>query len=232
MENKPGDIGRLPVRVMLLDGHWITLTAMRMALKSVDDMEIVAEAADYDEAVAVMCTAVEAPDVLVLTDAHDPAVVVSRVGEALPQWLVRVLVIGGDRPPDSLDLRWAAGGWLPRHASEQQFVSAVRLIAAGFCVLPPPPREATDEGAADSLVGAGGHALTVRERDVLLLVAKGYTNAEISAVLRLGESTVKSHVQNLLNKLGARNRVNAAIYAYEVGLVRLGERDRFHVSRN
>lgn len=231
MEQKADDTDRQPVRVMLLDGHWITRTAMRTALTSVDDMEIIAEPADCDEAVTMLSAAVDPPDVLVLTDAHDAATVLSRITEASPQWPARVLVIGGDRPPDSIDLRWTTGGWLPRHASEPQFVAAVRLIAAGFCVLPP-PSEATDEVASDGVVGSSGHALTGRERDVLLLVAKGYTNAEISTVLRLGESTVKSHVQNLLNKLGARNRVSAAIYAYEAGLVRLGERDRFHLSRN
>lgn len=204
---------------------------MRTALTSVDDMEIVAEAVDCDEAVAVMSGVVEPPDVLVLTDAHDPADVVSRIREVSPQWPVRVLVIGGERAPDFLDIRWTTGGWLPQQASERQFVAAVRLIAAGFCVLPR-PSEATEEVAMDGVVGTNGHVLTGRERDVLLLVAKGYTNAEISAVLRLGESTVKSHVQNLLNKLGARNRVNAAIYAYEVGLVRLAKRGRFDLSRN
>jgi DNA-binding NarL/FixJ family response regulator len=137
-----------------------------------------------------------------------------------PEWPVKAVMVGGDGIPTELALRCASVGSLPWTVSEQEFVSAVRLVAAGHSVLSRHRDDGASRQPARLEAVRGEYALTTRECDVLLLVAKGFTNAEISAGLGLGESTVKSHVQNVLNKLGARNRVSAAIYAYEVGLMR------------
>jgi DNA-binding NarL/FixJ family response regulator len=206
-----------PTAVLLLDGHWITRTAVRMAMAGAGDLEIMAEAENIDSALAHMSGGA-LPDILLTTDAHDPAVVITRLTEALPQWPIRMLMIGGDGFPDAFDHRCAAAGWLAKSSTEMQFLAAIRLVAAGHFVVPRLPDSVP---AVVKPLYTNGSALTARERDVLCLLAEGYTNAEISTNLRLGESTVKSHVQNLLAKLGARNRVKAAIYAYEVGLVRV-----------
>lgn len=211
-----------PARVLLLDEHWITRAALRGALADAVDLEITAEATDCDEAIALLSSADVTADVLVFTGATDPAHLCSRLADALPQWPVRLLMIGGDGFPDSLGRRYSAmgWGWLPQSAAEKHFIAAARLIAAGHCIAPGPST------ASNGRFAAVAEALTARELDVLRLLAEGCTNAEISTRLQLGESTVKSHVQNLLNKLGARNRVSAAIYAYEIGLVHLERQTR------
>jgi DNA-binding NarL/FixJ family response regulator len=201
--------------VLLLDSQWMTRTAIRMAMASAGDLEIIAEAEDIDSALAHMSGGA-LPDVLLITDTHDPAVVITRLAESLRQWPIRLLMIGGEFPA-ALDQRCAAAGWLAKSSTESQFIAAVRLVAAGHFVV---PRLPDSMSAVAKPPYTNGFSLTAREREVLCLLAEGYTNAEISTNLRLGESTVKSHVQNLLAKLGARNRVKAAIYAYEVGLVR------------
>jgi DNA-binding NarL/FixJ family response regulator len=206
-----------PARVLLLDEHWITRAALRGALADAADLEITAEATDCEEAISLLSTAGVTADVLVFTGATDPAHLCSRLADALPQDPVGLLMIGGDGFPESLGRRYAGAGWgwLPQSAAEKHFIAAARLIAAGHCIAPGP--SAATNGRAAAVV----EALTARELDVLRLLAEGCTNAEISNRLQLGESTVKSHVQNLLNKLGARNRVSAAIHAYEIGLVHM-----------
>lgn len=213
-ERKTGD--DVPARVLLLDEHWITRAALRGALTEAADLEITAEATDCDEAIALLRSAEQPADVLVFTGATDPAHLCHQLTDALPQWPVRLLMIGGSGFPDSLGRRYAAAGWgwLPHSAAEKHVIAAARLIAAGHCVAPGPAN------AAGSRSAAAIDMLTTRELDVLRLLADGRTNAEISTRLRLGESTVKSHVQNVLAKLGARNRVSAATYAFEIGLVK------------
>lgn len=217
MNRETGTEDEQPARVLLLDEHWITRAALRGALAKAVDLEITAEATDCDEAISLLCNAEITADVLVFTGATDPAMLCSRLADELPHWPVRLLMIGGDGFPDSLGRRYAAAGWgwLPQSAAEKHFIAAARLIAAGHCIAPGP------SNALNGRFAAVIDALTARELDVLRLLAEGCTNAEISVRLQLGESTVKSHVQNLLNKLGARNRVSAAIYAYEIGLVHL-----------
>lgn len=214
-------------RVLLLDNHWITRTALRMALAGADGLTLLGEAADCDEAVAALSSR-PAPHIIVFTEANDPTIVLGRLTEGVPDWPIRAVMIGGNGIPAGLAVRCASTGSLPWTTSEQEFVSAVRLVAAGHSI----SSRHRDDGAGGAQHGRleavhNEHSLTTREFDVLLLLAKGYTNAEISAGLGLGESTVKSHVQNLLNKLGARNRVSAAIYAYEAGLMRTDGAVRF-----
>jgi DNA-binding NarL/FixJ family response regulator len=123
-----------------------------------------------------------------------------------------------------------AKGVLDSQASPERIIAAVRMIAAGYRLVIPtagtaapapavpvdPPRPET---SGIDLVTSG---ITRRERDVLQLIIRGYSNAEISEALFLSESTVKSHVQRMLDKLALRNRVHAVIYAYEKGIVRVG----------
>jgi DNA-binding NarL/FixJ family response regulator len=123
-------------------------------------------------------------------------------------------------------LRAGASGFLLKEATADQLIEAVRVIASGEAILAPPvtrrllERMAEDPAAA----GDGGQQirdlLSAREVDVLLLVARGLSNAEIGAKLHLAETTVKSHVQSMLGKLGVRDRLQAAVAAYDSGLVR------------
>lgn len=104
-------------------------------------------------------------------------------------------------------------GALPAWASPEEVVAAVRIAAAGFVLRP-----AGEEAPQDSRERALRDGLSERECDVLALVARGMSNAEIATSLTVSEHTVKSHMQNLLSKLDLRNRIHAVIYAFETGL--------------
>jgi DNA-binding NarL/FixJ family response regulator len=127
---------------------------------------------------------------------------------------VRVLSIGARADSSTVD---GLCGQLPASASPEEVVAAVRMAAAGYVLSRAPL------GAAQWLNGRGvalANGLTERECDVLVLVARGMSNAEIAAELTLSEHTIKSHIQNLLAKLGLRNRIHAVIYAFDTGLAR------------
>nr|WSX72676.1 response regulator transcription factor [Streptomyces sp. NBC_00899]WSX81256.1 response regulator transcription factor [Streptomyces sp. NBC_00899] len=136
---------------------------------------------------------------------------------------------------DQVARSWqSAGSWgvLDNRVSPQRIVAAVRRISAGYRLVVPDCKGETGEPRAEEPVDVEPAALseldleaigmTQRERDVLELIIRGYSNAEISEALFLSESTVKSHVQRMLDKLALRNLVHAVIYAYEKGIVRAG----------
>jgi DNA-binding NarL/FixJ family response regulator len=126
---------------------------------------------------------------------------------------VRVLAIGG-RGEEAVD---GACGVLPASASPEEVVAAVRMAAAGYVLSRAPRSGVRWLDGRDTAVANG---LTGRECDVLTLVARGMSNAEIAGELTLSEHTIKSHIQNLLAKLGLRNRIHAVIYAFDTGLAR------------
>ena len=125
-------------------------------------------------------------------------------------------------------LRAGASGFLLKDAPTQEVVDAVRAVAAGDAVLAPAvTRQLLDQvgrrlPAAMSRAPEDLKELTDREREVLRMLAVGLSNAEIAEALVLSEATVKTHVSNLLGKLGLRDRVQAVIYAYESGLITPG----------
>src|ERR671937_332875 len=124
-------------------------------------------------------------------------------------------------------LRAGASGFLLKDAPADQLVSAIRVVAAGDALLAPPvTKRLIEEFARRPTPPPEGPVelaeLTPREREILTLVARGLTNSEIAGDLVVGESTVKTHVGNILMKLGLRDRVQAVVLAYETGLVRPG----------
>jgi DNA-binding NarL/FixJ family response regulator len=157
------------------------------------------------------------PDILLLhgltADEAEPTLRAAREASAT----VRVLVVGArtELPEEGLS------GLLPASSTPEEVVAAVRMAAAGFVLslarVPKPVESAESNDAKDFALAAG---LTERECDVLTLVARGMTNAEIAGTLTVSEHTVKSHVQNLLGKLKLRNRIHAVIFAFDTGLAR------------
>jgi DNA-binding NarL/FixJ family response regulator len=217
-----------PVRVLIADDQALVRAGFRRLLELEDGVEVVAEAADGAEAVEQ--STLYSPDV-VLMDIRMPkldGIAATRrllaTGRA-PRILVLTTFGLDEYVFDAL--KAGASGFLLKDSPPEQLIAGVRTVAAGDALLAPQitrrlieefARRPTPRGLPPEL-----EMLTPRELDVLRLVAAGLTNAEIAARLVLGQSTVKTHVGNLLMKLGLRDRVQAVVLAYESGLVQPGE---------
>ncbi|MEV1158480.1 response regulator transcription factor [Micromonospora chokoriensis] len=215
-----------PVRILLADDQPLLRTGFRMVLGAEGDLDVVAEAGDGVEAVELSRRLL--PDV-VLMDIRMPrmdGVAATRaiVEARLP---VRVLVL----TTFDLDeyvvgaLRAGASGFLAKDVPAEELIWAIRTIAGGDAVVAPRIlRRLLDRFAAllpdpAATPAAALDALTDREREVLVQVARGLSNAEIAAVLSVSETTIKTHVGHVLTKLRLRDRVQAVVLAYESGLV-------------
>ncbi|MET8087727.1 response regulator transcription factor [Micromonospora sp. NPDC005237] len=216
-----------PVRILLADDQPLLRTGFRMVLGAEGDLDVVAEAGDGVEAVELSRRLL--PDV-VLMDIRMPrmdGVAATRaiVDSRLP---VRVLVL----TTFDLDeyvvgaLRAGASGFLAKDVPAEELIAAIRTVAGGDAVVAPRILRRLLERFADLLPDPAAtpsatlSALTDREREVLVQVARGLSNAEIAAVLSVSETTVKTHVGHVLTKLRLRDRVQAVVLAYESGLVR------------
>ncbi|MDA2806790.1 response regulator transcription factor [Nocardiopsis suaedae] len=227
--------GEAAVRVVLVDDQELVRAGFRMVLDSQPDIRVVGEAGDGAEALELLRGV--GADVVVM-DVRMPgldgveATRRIRAEDGGP----RVLIL----TTFDLDeyayaaLRAGAAGFLLKDAPPSALLSAVRSVHSGDAVVAPSTtrrlldrfvRRAPDGGAIGGppLPPAGPGGLTPREREVLGLVARGLSNAEIAGRLFVSETTVKTHVRRILTKLDLRDRVQAVVYAYESGL--LGARD-------
>ncbi|OEJ32631.1 response regulator [Streptomyces subrutilus] len=216
-----------PIKVMIADDQMMVRQGFTVLLNAEPDIEVVGQAVDGADAVAKVGEL--GPDV-VLMDIRMPgmggieatSVITGAAGAA-----VKVLVL----TTFDLDeyvyeaLRAGASGFLLKDASADQLAEAVRVVAAGEALLSPNITkrlitEFSRLGAPRAPSRARIDELTGRETEVLSLVAQGLSNAEIAAHLTVAEQTVKTHVGRILVKLGLRDRTQAAVFAYETGLVR------------
>jgi DNA-binding NarL/FixJ family response regulator len=218
-----------PVRVLLADDQPLLRTGFRMVLGSEEDLDIVGEAGDGIEAVDLARRLL--PDV-VLMDIRMPrmdGVAATRaiVDARLPVGVLILTTFDLDEYVVGA-LRAGANGFLAKDVPAQDLVTAIRTVAAGDAVVAPRILKRLLNRFAESLPDpAAGPpksmgVLTEREREVLVHVARGLSNAEIARTLSVGETTVKTHVGHVLTKLGLRDRVQAVVLAYESGLVRPG----------
>ncbi|MER8187250.1 response regulator transcription factor [Kitasatospora sp. NPDC094015] len=217
--------------VLIVDDQPLQRYGFRMLLESQSDTEVVGEAAHGAEAVRL--TADLRPDV-VLMDIRMPGMDGIQA--------TRQIVAGGGRSrilvltTFDLDeyahaaLRAGASGFLLKDARPEELLSGIRAVAGGDAVVAPaitrrlldayvhhlPARPAGAAPLDDSRL----NALTEREREILVAVARGWSNSEIAGRLVLAESTVKTHVSRVMAKIGARDRVQAVIFAYDRGLTR------------
>lgn len=215
-----------PIRVLIVDDHELIRRGMRMVLDAEDDMKVVGEAASGAEAVHMAGDL--RPDVI-LMDIRMPEMdgieATRRIVRGTPASRVLVLTTFDLDEYAFGSLRAGASGFLLKNTPPAQLTAAIRAIAAGDALVPPRvtrsmldlfatrlPRQAEREDACLDV-------LTERERDVFLAIAKGYNNTEIGESLFVSESTVKTHVGRVLLKLDLRDRVQAVILAYEIGLV-------------
>jgi len=213
------------ISVVLADDHELVRTGFRLILETEDDLEVVGEASDGKEALAV--TRRQQPDV-VLMDIQMPKLDGLEATRRIAQDAgirSRVIILTTFERDDYIfeALRAGASGFLLKNAPPEELVHAVRVVASGEALLAPsitrrlieeysrrPARPKTDPRLEQ---------LTERELEVLRLLATGKSNAELAAQLYLGEGMIKTHISHLLAKLGARDRVQAVVFAYENGLV-------------
>ncbi|CAA9250536.1 MAG: Two-component transcriptional response regulator, LuxR family [uncultured Corynebacteriales bacterium] len=220
----------MSIRVLLADDQRLVRAGFAMILDAHDDLEVVGEAADGAEAVALARRL--APDV-VLMDVRMPVLdglaATRRVVAEVPGAKVLMLTTFDldDYVYDALQA--GASGFLLKDVGRDELVAAVRVVAAGDALLAPSVTRrlladfvASRSATARRPTPAALSGLTARERDTLGLLARGRSNAEIAAELGVSDHTVKTHVGNVLMKLGLRDRIHAVIFAYEVGLVRPG----------
>ncbi|MBV9196167.1 MAG: response regulator transcription factor [Solirubrobacterales bacterium] len=213
------------LRVLIADDQPLMRAGFRAVLEATGEIEVVAEARDGVEAVAA--ARATRPDVI-LMDVRMPNLDGISAIRQLPHQRVLVLTTFGldDYIVDAL--RAGASGFITKDVPAEELVRAVRVVAAGDALLTPAVTRQLLDRVARRLpapVSRGPEELaelTERERQVLELLARGLSNAEIAEALVVGEATVKTHVSNVLMKLSLRDRVQAVVYAYEIGLVQPG----------
>jgi DNA-binding NarL/FixJ family response regulator len=214
-----------PIKVMVVDDQDLVRDGIAMILDGQPDIEVVAQATDGADAVRQAAAILDLA--VVLMDVRMPVMDGIEATRRLAGGPRVVILTTFDLDEYVYDaLRAGASGFLLKRSSRDELINAVRVIAAGDALLAPPvTRRLIDrfaENQVDSEVVARLDALTAREREILVLVAKGNSNAEIAAELHLTEHTVKTHVSRMLAKTGARDRVQAVILAYNAGLVTAG----------
>ncbi|MFI7453258.1 response regulator [Nonomuraea sp. NPDC049714] len=224
----------MTIRVLLVDDQPLLRTGFRLILEAEPDITVVGQAGDGK--VAQEQTRALLPDV-VLMDIRMPGVdgieATRRiVREAAPSAHVpKVLVLTTFDLDEYIveALRSGASGFLLKDVPPDELVQAIRVVAAGDAIVSPSvTRRLLDRFAArlpsayEQSTPARVDRLTERELEVLRLIAKGMSNAEIAAKLVVSETTVKTHVGNVLTKLGLRDRVQAVVLAYETGLITPG----------
>ena len=224
----------MTIRVLLVDDQALLRKGFRMILEEESGIEVVGEAPDGDVAVAMthdLC-----PDV-VLMDVRMPGMdgieATARIVDGGAASRVLILTTFDLDEYAFAGLRAGASGFLLKDVPPAELIAAIRVVAQGDAVVAPRvtrrlletfarhlPDEGTDSGSEVSEL----KELTDREREVLVAVAEGLSNAEIARQLFVSEATVKSHVGKILTKLGLRDRVQAAVLSFQVGLVKPSRR--------
>ncbi|WP_436495490.1 response regulator [Actinokineospora sp. HUAS TT18] len=217
----------MTITVVIADDQAMVRAGFGALLDAQPDITVTGQACDGAEAVRV-CAEVQ-PDV-VLMDVRMPVMDgLTAAREILSAGESRVVMLTTFDIDDYVyaALRLGASGFLLKDAPATDLVAAVRVVAAGEALLAPSVTRRLIESFADAPGPTDTSrldTLTAREREILTALSRGLSNLEIAAEFVLGEQTVKTHVRNVLSKLGLRDRTQAVVFAYESGLVRPGRR--------
>jgi len=216
----------MTITVLIADDQALVRAGFVRLLDNEPDIEVVAEAANGTEAVAAAASA--RPQVALL-DIRMPVMDgIEATRRIVAAGTTRVVILTTfDLDEYVYDaLRAGASGFLLKDSQPEQMITAIRAVAAGDALIAPTvTRRLIDEFVYRPRPGDAARtlaALTDREREVLLHLARGMSNRQIAARMFLGEATIKTHVGSLLTKLGLRDRVHAVVYAYETGIIQPG----------
>lgn len=219
----------MSIRVAVIDDQALVRGGFAMVLNHQTDIEVVAEGSNGLEAIDLARK--HRPDVIVM-DIRMPDMdgleATTRILEEA-NWPVRVLIVTTFDPDEYIykALRAGASGFVLKDTRPEDLVTAVRVVAEGGALLSPSITRRligrfAQQLESDSTLSAKLDDLTTREKEVLVAIARGLNNQEISESLFIGAATVKTHVSNVLSKLGIRDRAQAVVFAYESGLIATG----------
>ena len=219
----------MTIRVAVIDDQALVRGGFTMVLNHQEDIEVVAEGGNGLEALGVARK--HRPDVI-LMDIRMPEMdgleATTRILKEA-DWPVRILIVTTFDPDEYIyrALRAGASGFVLKDTRPEDLVAAVRVVAEGGALLSPSITRRligrfAEHLEIDTTLSTKLDDLTDREKEVLMTIAQGLSNQEISESLFIGAATVKTHVSNILSKLGIRDRAQAVVFAYESGLVEAG----------
>lgn len=211
-----------PIKVLITDDHTLFRQGLRRVLADYDDVTVVGEAADGEEALALAAELF--PDV-VLMDVSMPGIggveAARRLRQAHPAIQIIMLTVSDKDQDLFASIKAGAHGYLLKNVQTAELIEAIRRVCAGEAIVAPAMavRLLDEFGSLTKKAVSAPDALTDRETQVLRLVAQGLGNKQIAAELSLSEHTVKSHLRHILDKLHLRSRAQAAAYAVQAGLM-------------
>lgn len=212
-----------PIRILLADDHPIVRQGLAAVLNGEEDLEVIAEAGDGLEAVSKATQ--HSPDVI-LMDLQMPGMdgveAIKKIKEKAPDIGIIILTTFGTDEYIFQGIEGGARSYLLKDSPPEEVIKAVRAVHRGESLIQ--PRVASrllDRFSELSKAPASEEILSPREIDVLWLIAKGSTNKEIASQLSIGESTVKTHIIHIFNKLGVKDRTEAVIEASKKGIIKL-----------
>jgi DNA-binding NarL/FixJ family response regulator len=222
----------MSIRVLVVDDQALVRDGFAMVLDHEEDIEVVGEAGTGTAAIETARS--QRPDVI-LMDIRMPEMdgleATRRIVDEA-DWPVKVIILTTFDPDEYVyaALKAGASAFVLKDIPRSELISAVRTVADGGALLAPSITRRligrfTQRLATDTAGAARLERLTEREREVLTAIGRGLNNAEISEQLFIGASTVKSHINSVFTKVGLRDRAQAVVFAYESGLVELGEQD-------
>jgi len=212
-----------PIRVLIVDDHAVVRRGIRTYLELLGGIEVLAEASDGQDALdtlKAMAAHRELPDVVLLDlvmPRMDGVLVTSRITSQYPDVRVVILTSFGELERIQGALANGASGYLLKSAGPDEVVAAIQAAARDEMFLDPAVARRLTRQMVSPPTGVG--ALTERERDVLILIANGYSNKEIADELVISERTVRTHISSILRKLRLSSRTQAALVAVREGLV-------------
>jgi two-component system, NarL family, response regulator DevR len=204
------------IRILIVDDHEITRVGLRTTFEPEPDLAVVGEASNGAEALAKM--AVLDPQLVLMDVRMEKMGGIEACREIKSRYPdVRILMLTSYTNEDAVisSILAGASGYLLKHLSRAELLRSIRLVAAGQTLI---DANATQQ-ALDRISQTPGWELTEREREVLTLIARGYTNKQIADALTVTEKTARNHVSHILEKLGLSRRSEAAVFAVEHKLV-------------